>query len=405
MAWNASNVMEERMRFVLEHQSGLWTMTELCGEFDISRETGYEWLRRYRESGPAGLANRPLGPHRHGRATPAAVVDSIVGLRRERPTWGPRKIVAKLSAQSPGVPWPSPSTAGEILKRAGLVAGRRVKRRAPPRVGELTQALKPNHVWRADHKGWVMLGDRKRLEPLTVTDGFSRFLVLLEATASTRTEEAKPLFEKAFKEFGLPDIIRTDNGTPFVSSSVTGLTDLGVWWIKLGILHERIDPGSPQQNGSHERFHGTLKSEAMAKPDPDRATQQRRFDAYRKDFNEERPHEALGQKPPAEFYKIAHPRPLPDRLREPEYPTGTTVRQVRSRGQIKWRAQEIHIGEALIGETLALEEDEAGTVTVRFFDKVIGVIEHEARHLKRPARTSSTPPAQSPKSAENVSTT
>ena len=404
MSWNESNVMDERMRFVLEYGTGLWTMTELCEEFGVSRETGYEWVRRYRQEGPAGLVDRPRGPRRHGRATPDVIATAIVALRRERPSWGPRKIVAKLSARSPEVCWPSPSTAGEILKRAGLVSGRRVKRRAPPRLGELTQALRPNHVWRADHKGWVLMGDRNRLEPLTVTDGFSRFLLLLEATASTRTEEAKPLFERAFREYGLPDVIRTDNGTPFSSASATGLTDLGVWWIKLGILHERIDPGSPQQNGSHERFHGTLKSEIMAKPELDRPTQQQRFDAYRKDYNEERPHEALGQKPPAEFYKTANPRPMPDRPAEPDYPPDAMVRQVRSRGQIKWRGSEIHISEALIGETVALEELEDGTVKIRFFNTVIGQIAPRADCLSRPKKNRRDASEPSPKNAENVST-
>ncbi len=306
-----------------------------------------------------------------------------MALRRDRPSWGPRKIVAKLAAGSPEVAWPSPSTAGEILKRAGLVTGRRPVRRAPPRLGGLTEPLHPNHVWRADHKGRVPLGDRTRLEPLTVTDGFSRFVILLEATASTRTEEAKPLFEKAFRECGLPEVIRSDNGPPFASTGVTGLTELGVWWIKLGIRHERIDAGCPQQNGSHERFHGVLLKEAMQPASASRAAQQARFDAFRRDYNEERPHEALGQTPPAAFYKPSDPRPMPECPAEPDYPPEAAVRRVRGTGEIKWGGDLVYVGTALVGEPVAVEEDADGGFAVRYFDREIGIIDPRTRKLRR----------------------
>ena len=237
-------------------------------------------------------------------------------------------------------------------------------------------------VWRADHKGWVRLGDRGRLEPLTVTDGFSRFLVILEATASTRTDEAKPLFERAFRDHGLPTVIRTDNGTPFASTGVTGLTDLGVWWIKLGIRHERIDPGCPQQNGGHERFHRTLL-EAMQPPAPTREAQQRRFDAFRTDYNHERPHEALGQRPPADLYRPACVRPMPERLPEPDYAAEAAVRRVRSNGEIKWAGDLVHITAALVGEPVAVEEDENGDFAVRFFDRELGVIDGKTKKFRR----------------------
>ncbi|GGK35524.1 IS481 family transposase [Salinarimonas ramus] len=374
--------MKQRMRFALLADEGEHTMTELCALFEISRQTGYEWLRRYRALGAAGLVDRPRGPHRHGRATPDAVVEAIVALRRERPTWGPRKLVAKLRARAPETPWPSASTVGEILKRADLVSGRRLHRHAPPRLEELTRPQRPNHVWCADHKGWVRLGDRERLEPLTVTDGFSRFLLVLGATASTRTEEAEPLFEQAFREHGLPDVIRTDNGAPFASSGATGLTTLGVRWIKLGIRHERIDPGQPQQNGGHERFHGTLLREAMTPPAADRAAQQARFDAFRHDYNHERPHEALGQTPPAHLFRPT-PRPLPDRLPEPDYPPEAAVRKVRQAGEIKWDGSLVHITKALVGEPVAIEETHDGEWVVRYFDVPIGIIDRRTRKLRR----------------------
>jgi putative transposase len=245
MPWRESCAMDERVSFIADHTSGLWTMTELCERYEISRKSGYKWLDRYRQEGPAGLVERPHAPHLHGRATPQCMVDAIVGLRRERPSWGPRKIIGKLVERQPSIAWPTPSTAGAILKRAGLVCGRRVRRRAPPRLGELTVPQHANHVWSIDHKGWIRLRDGMRVEPLTVTDGFSRYLISLGATGSTEYAEAKPLIERAFREHGLPEVIRSDNGSPFASTGITGLTRLSVWWIKLGVRHERIDPGHP----------------------------------------------------------------------------------------------------------------------------------------------------------------
>ncbi len=382
MPWQESCSMDQRVRFIGEHTSGLWTMTELCERYEVSRKTGYKWLERYRLGGAAGLMERSCAPLVHGRATSAVLVEAIVGLRRQRPSWGPRKIVAKLAAGQPGVDWPSASTAGEILKRAGLVCGRRLKRRAPPRLGELTVPQHANHVWNADHKGWVRLGDGTRAEPLTVTDGFSRYLVSLSATGSTAQDEARPLFERAFHEHGLPEVIRSDNGSPFASTGTTGLTALSAWWIKLGIRHERIDPGHPQQNGRHERFHLTLL-EAMQPPSADRAAQARRFAAFARDYNEERPHEALGQKPPSSFYTPSS-RAMPDRLPEPDYPAEAAVRKVRSTGEIKWQGDLIHICSALAGEAVAIEETQTGQWQVRFFDAPIGVIDVNSRKLRRP---------------------
>jgi putative transposase len=382
MPWQESCAMDQRVRFIGDHTSGLWTMTELCERYEVSRKTGYKWLERYRLEGAAGLAERSCAPLVHGRATSEALAEAIVGLRQERPSWGPRKIVAKLAARQPEAAWPSASTAGEILKRAGLVCGRRLKRRAPPRLGELTVPQHANHVWNVDHKGWVRLCDGTRAEPLTVTDGFSRYLISLSATGSTAQEEARPLFERAFREHGLPEVIRSDNGSPFASTGPTGLTGLSAWWIKLGIRHERIDPGHPQQNGRHERFHLTLL-EAMQPPAADRAAQARRFAAFARDYNEERPHEALGQKPPASFYQPSS-RTMPRRLPEPNYPAEAAVRKVRSNGEIKWQGDLIHICSALAGEAVAVEETEAGQWQVRFFDVTVGVIDTENGKLRRP---------------------
>ena len=381
MPWQESCAMDERVGFINDQLSGSWTMTELCERYEVSRKTGYKWLERYRLLGGSGLMDRSRAPLMHGRATPVHLAEAIIGLRGERPSWGPRKIIAKLSARQPEVAWPSPSTAGEILKRAGLVCGRRLRRRGPPRLGELTVPQHVNHVWGVDHKGWVRLGDGSRVEPLTITDGFSRYLISVAATGSTSHAEAKPLFARAFRDFGLPEVIRSDNGTPFASTGTTGLTALAAWWIKLGIKHERIDPGHPQQNGRQERFHLTLL-EAMRPPERDRAAQGRRFAKFASDYNEERPHEALGQHPPASVYQRS-PRKMPGRLPEPDYPAEAAVRKVRSNGEIKWQGGLIHISEALIGEAIALTETESGQWQVCFFNVPIGWIDPDKKKLRR----------------------
>ena len=382
MVWKESCILDQRIMFVRDCLCGEWTMTELCERYGVSRKSGYKWIARHAAEGLAGLCDRPRAPLRHGRATPGDVAEAVVALRLARPHWGPRKIVARLAARQPGVGWPSASTAGELLRRAGLVSARRLARRAPPRLGELTVPLRPGHVWSVDHKGWVRLGDGTRCEPLTLADGFSRYLIGAFATCGTTHEEARPLFERAFREHGLPEVIRSDNGSPFASAGVTGLTRLSAWWARLGIAHERTDPGSPQQNGRHERMHLTLK-EAMHPPAPDRAAQARRFEAFARDYNEERPHEALGQRPPAEFYAPA-PRQMPARDPEPDYPAGAAVRVVRANGEIRWLGRLVAVSTALAGEPVAVEEDENGDLTLRYYAKPLGRIDPKDMKL-RPA--------------------
>lgn len=380
MPWKESCAMDERTEFVLAHRRGLWTMTELCERYGVSRKTGYKWIGRYAAEGAAGLMERSRAPLVHGRATPVALAEAIMAMREQEPSWGARKIVARLALDQPQICWPSASVAGAILRRANLVTGRRLRRRAPPRLVGLTVPLRPNHVWGVDYKGWVRLGDGSRCEPLTVTDGFSRYLVGVAATTGTREEQARAVFERLFGRAGLPEAIRTDNGAPFVAAGVTGLTALSVWWIKLGIRHERIDPGRPQQNGRHERFHRTLL-EAMRPRAADRAEQERRFAAFAQNYNERRPHEALGQRPPASLYTTS-PRRLPAQLPAPVYPAAAALRQVRSNGEIKWQGRLVHIAGALYGETVALEETTTGEMLVRFYDAPLGVIDRKTMKLR-----------------------
>ena len=381
MPWEENCAMDQRVRFIGMDLAGGHSMSELCEAFSISRKTGYKWRERYAAFGPEGLNERSHAPKRPAHVTAPALVEEIIAQRRRRPNWGPRKIIGGLVDLRPDIDWPAASTAGEILKRAGLIGARRLRRRAPPRLGELTRAERPNHLWAVDHKGWIRLGDGTRCEPLTITDSFSRYLIGLGATPNTRAEEARPLFEQAFRDHGLPDAIRSDNGAPFACAGVTGLTALSVWWAKLGIAHERIDPGSPQQNGRHERFHRTLL-EAMRPPCANRLAQQRRFEVFMRDYNEERPHEALGQKPPARFYAASR-RVLPDAIADPDYPRDAASREVRSNGEIKWRGKLVGVSTALAGETVCVEETEHGEWQVRFYAAPLGVIDAKTNRLHR----------------------
>lgn len=378
MPWLESCAMDERVRFVADWLLDEVSKSELCETYGISRRTGYKWMARYAAEGAAGLAARSHAPLAHGLATPVELVEKIVDQRRARPTWGPRKIVAKLEQLHPDLRWPSHSTAHDILKRAGLIQPRRLRRHPPRRLGDPVMPERPNHVWAVDHKGWIRLGDGHRCEPLTLADGYSRFLLAVSAGSSTREAQARPILERAFRQYGLPEVIRSDNGPPFASATTTGLTRLSVWWIKLGIHPERITPGKPQQNGRLERFHLTLL-EAMRPAAANRADQARRFAAFRRDYNNERPHQALGQIAPAHFYTPS-PRPMPRHPPEPEYHGDMKLRRVRGAGEIKFGGELIHISSALAGEAVALQELERGW-RVWFCTEPIGLLDHRGHKL------------------------
>lgn len=381
MPWREDCVMDKRLAFIADALSGLFTMVDLCARYEISRKTGYKWLARYAQEGVSGLEDRSRAPHVHGRATAPEIVAALLALKADRPSWGPRKLVKRLGVLHPDLDWPGHTTAGDILQRAGLTQARRIRRRAAASQGPLTTADRPNKVWAADHKGWRRLGNGRRLEPLTITDGMSRFLIGLHATSGTGAAEARPLFEQAFETYGLPDTLRTDNGSPFASAGVTGLTQLSAWWIQLGIKVERIAPGKPQQNGRHERFHLTLM-ETMTTPAADAEAQQDRFDRFRAIYNLERPHEALDQAPPASLYKRSL-RAMPKHLPEPDYPPEAAVRMVRPNGEIKWAGDLVYISEAITGQPVAVEENEAGDAIVRYFDVPLGCLDRRTKKLRR----------------------
>ncbi len=366
MAWKTSSVMDEKLRFVFSYERDEQTMRELCESFGISRETGYVWLRRFRQCGLAGLMELNRAPRHHPNQTAEAVERAVLQLRQAHMRWGPRKLKRILERDQPGRRWPATSTVGEIVKRAGLVAPRKKRRRTEPYTQPLAHAVECNRVWCADFKGWFRSGDGTRIDPLTVTDACSRYLLRSQAVEKTDTERVRAIFEAAFREYGLPQAIRTDNGAPFASSAVGGLSRLAVWWIRLGIVPERIEAGHPEQNGRHERMHRTLKLEVNAADDW--RAQQRELDRFRQDFNQVRPHEALDMQTPASVYEPS-PRPYPARLPEIEYPDTMEVRTIKSHGCFRWRKKDIFLTEVLWGEPIGLLPIGDGLFNIYFADR------------------------------------
>lgn len=397
MPWNETCAMDEKLRFIAEVLRGEESMTALCKQFGISRETGHTLKRRYLELGVAGLEERSRAPLRHGRVTPEEIAAPIIALRRERPHWGARKLLAVLARRHPETAWPAASTANDILRRAGLITGRRRRRRAHP-VEQPFQAVRAaNDTWGIDFKGWFRTRDSARCDPLTVSDAHSRYLLASQIMAE-KIEPVRVAVDALFREYGLPLAIRCDNGSPFGSRGAAGLTRLSAHWAKLGIRIEFITPGQPQQNGRHERMHRTLKAETATPPAASKAEQQARFDAFRHDFNHNRPHEALNQQTPATIYRPS-PRVMPERVPEPWYDADHAVRRVRTTGEIKWRGEMIFVSQALIGEPIGILERDDGHCLLRFANIDLGLIERQTKKIHRFA------PGRPPRSKANTTKT
>lgn len=385
MPWREVCPMDERMRFILAVKAEEESMAALCEEFGVSRKTGYKWLARYRERGAAGLQDASHAPRVVPWAITQAQAEAIVGVRRAHPSWGPKKLCAKLRQRAPGQSWPAPSTIGELLRREGLSAARKRRRRAVPNPGPLGVAVSANDIWCIDFKGWFRTGDGARCDPLTVTDAYSRYLLCTRVVSAPNGECCRAELERVFREYGLPRAIRSDNGAPFASVGAGGLSRLSAWWVKLGIVPQRIDPGKPQQNGRHERMHGTLNAETATPPAASLGAQQRRFERFRAEFNHERPHEALGQTPPAQHYQRS-PRSYPARLEDPAYPPDYELRRVRPNGEIKWQGEKVYISEALVSEVVGLRDTEEADAQVYFGPILLGVIDGITLKLNRGAQ-------------------
>jgi len=350
--------MDERMRFVIRLQDGE-SMASLCREFGISRRTGYKILERYEQCGLEGLSDRTRRPFRYANQLPEQVEAAIVSAKREKPHWGARKIRARLLRRLPhAIKVPAASTVHAVLDRHGLVT-RAARPRTRAEGTPLSDGLSPNDLWSTDYKGEFQLGDKRYCYPLTVTDHASRYLLLCEALESNRQELAFRAFERLFKERGLPRAIRSDNGVPFASPhGLFQLSKLSVWWLRLGITIERIQPGHPQQNGRHERMHLTLKKETTRPAGCNLLQQQGKFDAFLEEFNAERPHEALGMKCPAEIY-AASPRPYTG-IPEPHYPFHDRTIMVTSCGRLCLYRKKINLSKSLAGQAVGVKEVDSG---------------------------------------------
>jgi transposase InsO family protein len=372
MPFRETGRMEERIRMFLDYESGNWNVSEICRRYGICRDTFYAWRKRKESGEPSWFEERSHAPLQCWQTTDVAIAEKVIAARRRFPYLGPRKILAVLEREAPETAWPAASTIGGILKRAGLVTPVKRRRRPLDQRRPCTPVIGANDEWSTDFKGWFRTRDQRRIDPLTVTDNHSRFLLELRIVAPT-IEGVRPCFEGTFREYGLPLAIRCDNGSPFGSRGPGGLTKLSAWWLKLGIAPHFIHPASPQENGRHERMHRTLKAQTSAPPAANAAEQQARFDEFREHFNKERPHQALGQRPPAETYTPSS-RTMPSRVEDPWYDADHQVRRVRSKGEIKWKGEFVFIGEALVDELVGVTELETGDHIVRLGARAVGVI-------------------------------
>ncbi len=379
MPWRECSVVDERMRFVARRLEGE-PMAELCREFGISRKTGYKIVDRYQECGIHGLTDRSRRPYRYANRLPLQVENYILTVKREHASWGARKIRERLTRRFAGLPLPAKSTIHAVLDRHGLVARRgRIRRRAQGT--SLSLGQRPNDLWCTDYKGEFLLGNHHYCYPLTVTDHATRFLLACEALSSTQETYAFTVFERLFKERGLPANIRSDNGVPFSSAhALFHLSRLAVWWLRLGIGIERIQPGQPHQNGRHERMHLTLKKEATKPAAPNFLQQQARFDTFLDIFNAERPHEALNMQCPDDVYRPS-PRPYTG-LSDIDYPLHDKTIVVTQCGRICLGSIKINLSQVFAGQAVGIKEVHEDIWLVSFMDYDLGYFDLETRVLE-----------------------
>jgi len=381
MTWKATDPMNERLGFVVEVERGERTMSELCRVFTVSRKTGYKWLARYRELGAVGLEERSPAPHHHANAMNPRTAVEIVRLRRRFPDWGPLKLLDWLERRRPELALPAPCTAAELLKREGLVKSRARKRHSTPYGAPFVQAVAPNDLWSADFKGQFRMGNGQWCYPLTLSDQATRYFLCCEGFDRPTYLQSRARCERAFREYGLPLAIRSDNGEPFGSCGLGGLSRLGLWWIKLGIIPERIRPGCPQQNGRHERLHGTLKRGCDVQMNLKQ--QQRAFDRYRYLYNTERSHQALGRGQTPTMHYRASERPYPSILPELSYPGSHIVKRVHPSGNMNWLGREWYVAGLLRGELIGLKPIDDGEWIVFVGAIAVGRLNARAKRIER----------------------
>jgi putative transposase len=380
MPWKETGRVFERTRFIEDYLSGCFTISELASRYHVSRKTLYKWLARHDHGGLAGLEDRSRAPIECPHRTDEGIEDAIVAFRKQFPFMGPKKIVARLAELHPDVEWPAPSTAGEVLDRRGLIEHR--KRRVPPVHPSRMPAkpIAPNDVMTIDYKGQFRLGNHEYCYPLTIVDGFSRYILAIDALTSTRYEDTRRVMQRVFREYGLPRRILSDNGSPFAAQGLGRLSRLSMWWVRLGIGIERIVPGNPQQNGSHERMHKTLKAQTTRPPARDARGQQKKFNHFIHEFNEERPHESLQQRRPTTLYSPS-PRPYPERVPPIEYDGRMETRIVTDNGNISWKNGLVFASHTLARQTLAFDEIDDGVWSVYFGSVLIARFDERERRF------------------------
>jgi transposase InsO family protein len=388
MTWQQNCVMEERVKFIMDVLDDTYCITELCNYYGISRKTGYKWLARYNQGGIEALHDRNRTPHSHPNEISRQVKEAILAVKRRFPRWGAAKIRKRLERVHPNwVSYPAVSTVGLFLHKQGLTAVCRRRRRATPTESPLTSGHYNNQVWCADFKGHFKTGDSSRCNPLTISDHSSRYLLCCRHVERMSYELVKMSFERIFREYGLPEVIRTDNGTPFSSRGLGGLSRLSCWWIRLGIYPERIEPGHPEQNGRHERIHKTLKDYTARPPASSIAQQQKRFNKFRIEYNQHRPHEALEMRTPSQCY-CESPRSFPSRLPQVTYPEHMQVRMVYPHGDIRCLGKRIFLTESLRGEYIGVEQVSEDSSLLWYCDYLLGRIDHNRWQIE-PAKSRS----------------
>lgn len=380
MPWKETCPMSERLNFVNDWLTRRGSVSGLCQVYGISRKTGSKWIARFKANGKSGLQDNSRACHSHPNATDAATSALVIAARQAHPTWGPRKLRDWLGRSHEGLP--AASTIGDILKRAGLVKPRRRGRRLHGGQGSVVDYAGPNSVWCIDYKGQFRLGDGSQCYPLTITDGHSRMVLCCEGHPGPRDAVARSSMETVFKHYGLPNAIRSDNGTPFASIGAGRLTALSVWWLKLGINLQRITPGKPQENGRHERMHRTLKAETAKPPAGSMGRQQRRFDRWVEEFNFQRPHEALGGATPASVHVLSE-REYPGEVGDPEYPGHYETRRVGNNGLLKFRMVKVYLSQALGNELVGLVEVDDGRWRVKFAGVELATYDERTKEMKQ----------------------
>jgi putative transposase len=380
MPFKETDRAAERLALVEAWESGMYLVADLARQFGISRPTVYLWITRYRAGEP--MEDRSRAPHEIRHHTDAEVKAAILRQRRQHPTWGPKKLAAVLRWREPDILWPAPSTIGELLKREGLVAPRRRRNRAVLARERLVEPAYAGQVMTADFKGHFRLGNGRYCYPLTIADPYSRYIYAIEALESPNTVGTRPVFERIFREHGVPEMIVTDNGEPFCApQGFARLSRLSVSWLRLGIDVRQTRPGRPAENGRHERMHKTLKAETTRPPAATNSDQQGRFNAFRFTFNHDRPHESLDQRPPISFHFDPFQK-YPAEVPEPEYPGHFEVRRVGQGGEIRWRGDRFFLSECLSGELIGLEEVDDQVWSVHFAAKLLGRFHERERVLR-----------------------